>query len=124
MDHPLICQEDPYAYVVASFQAPPSLDYVPGPEYPHSPDFVPELVYLEFMPLEDESDSKEDPEEDDDEDPEEDPTNYPADGGDDGNDEDESSEYDEDDDVDIEGDEEEEVQHCPANSISSCFKSC
>ncbi|GJZ27529.1 putative reverse transcriptase domain-containing protein [Tanacetum coccineum] len=26
--------EDPYAYVVASFQAPPSPDYVPGPEEP------------------------------------------------------------------------------------------
>ncbi|GJY39863.1 hypothetical protein Tco_0426227, partial [Tanacetum coccineum] len=26
--------EDPHAYVVAIFQAPPSLDYVPGPEEP------------------------------------------------------------------------------------------
>ncbi|GKG12055.1 hypothetical protein Tco_0346292, partial [Tanacetum coccineum] len=33
--------EDPYAYVVAAFQAPPSPDYVSGPEYPPSPDFVP-----------------------------------------------------------------------------------
>ncbi|GKE71184.1 hypothetical protein Tco_1529256 [Tanacetum coccineum] len=45
--------EDPYAYVVAAFQAPPSLDYVPGPEYPPSPEFVPEPVYPEFMPPED-----------------------------------------------------------------------
>ncbi|GKE72497.1 hypothetical protein Tco_1534538 [Tanacetum coccineum] len=130
--------EDPYAYVVAPFQAPPSPDYVSGPEYPPSPDFVPE-----FMPLEDEvlpaeeqplpaavsptadspgyvpeSDPEEDPEEDDDEDPEEDPANYPADGGDDGDDEDESSDDDEDDDVDIEGDEEEEEEHpAPADSI-------
>ncbi|GJZ00869.1 hypothetical protein Tco_0518298 [Tanacetum coccineum] len=46
--------EDPYAYVVAAFQAPPSPDYVPGLEYPPSPDFVSELVYPEFMPPEDE----------------------------------------------------------------------
>ncbi|GKA59393.1 hypothetical protein Tco_0758706, partial [Tanacetum coccineum] len=90
--------EDPYAYVVAGFQAPPSPDYMSGPKYPPSPDFVPELVYPEFMPPEDEvlpaeeqplpaavsptadslgyvleSDPKEDPEEDEDEDPKEDP---------------------------------------------------
>ncbi|GJY76557.1 hypothetical protein Tco_0481673, partial [Tanacetum coccineum] len=102
--------------------------YVSGPEYPHLPDFVPEPVYPEFMPQEDEvlpaeeqplpaalsptADSPgyvpgSDLEEDDDEDPEEDPTDYPADGGDDGDDEDESSDDDKDDDVDIEGDEEE-----------------
>ncbi|GKE51837.1 hypothetical protein Tco_1486993, partial [Tanacetum coccineum] len=108
VDGPPVMPEDPYAYVVAAFQAPPSLDYVSGPEYPPSPHFVPEPVYLEFMPLEDEvllaeeqplptavsptadspcyvpeSDPEEDPEEDDDEDPQEDPTDYPADGGDD-----------------------------------------
>ncbi|GKA25859.1 reverse transcriptase domain-containing protein [Tanacetum coccineum] len=133
VDGPPVMPEDPYAYVVAAFQAPPSPDYVPGPEYPPSPDFVPEPVYPEFMPPEDEvlpaeeqplpaalsptadspgyvpeSDPEEDPEEDDDEDPEEDPADYPADGGDDGDDEDESSDDDEDDDVDIKGDEEEE----------------
>ncbi|GJS78717.1 hypothetical protein Tco_0728598 [Tanacetum coccineum] len=98
-----------YAYVVVAFQAPPSPDYVSGPEYPPLPDFVPELVYLEFMPPEDEvlpakeqplptavlptadspgyvheSDPEEDPEDDDVEDPKEDPANYPANGGDDG----------------------------------------
>ncbi|GKD75791.1 hypothetical protein Tco_1334073 [Tanacetum coccineum] len=50
--------EDPYAYVVEAFQAPPSPDYVPGPEEPEqappSPEFVLEPVYLEFMPPEDE----------------------------------------------------------------------
>ncbi|GJW77902.1 hypothetical protein Tco_0139584 [Tanacetum coccineum] len=100
--------EDLYAYVVAAFQAPPSPDYVPGPEEPKqaplSPEFVPEPVYLEFMPSKDdvllseekqlpivasptadspgyipESDPEEDPEEDDDEDPEEDPADYPTD---------------------------------------------
>ncbi|GJV79674.1 hypothetical protein Tco_1515544 [Tanacetum coccineum] len=34
VDGPLVMPEDPYAYVIAAFQAPPSLDYVPGPEEP------------------------------------------------------------------------------------------
>ncbi|GJW90648.1 hypothetical protein Tco_0168201 [Tanacetum coccineum] len=143
VDGPLVMPEDPYAYVVAAFQAPPSLDYVPGPEYPPSPDFVPEPVYLEFMPPEDEvlpaeeqpspvaasptadspgyvseSDPEEDPEEEDDEDPEEDHADYPTDGGDDGDDEDESSDDDEDDDVDIKEDKEEEEHPAPADSIA------
>ncbi|GJT79541.1 hypothetical protein Tco_1053883 [Tanacetum coccineum] len=33
VDGPPVMPEDPYAYVVAAFQAPPSPDYVPGPEY-------------------------------------------------------------------------------------------
>ncbi|GKA08159.1 hypothetical protein Tco_0687490 [Tanacetum coccineum] len=100
-----VMPEDLYAYVVAAFQAPPSPEYVPGPEEPQAPlplDFIPEPVYPEFMPAEDEvflaeeqplpatalptdqspgyildSDLEEDPEEDD-EDPEEDPADYPA----------------------------------------------
>ncbi|GJT25268.1 hypothetical protein Tco_0895205, partial [Tanacetum coccineum] len=135
VDGPPVMPKDPYAYVVATFQAPPSPDYVPGPEYPPSSEFVPEPVYLEFMPPEDdvlpaeeqplpaavsptadspgyvpESDPKDDPEEDDDEDP----ADYLADGGDNGDDEDESSNDDEDDDVDIKGDEEEHP--APADS--------
>ncbi|GKE59778.1 hypothetical protein Tco_1510145, partial [Tanacetum coccineum] len=89
--------------------APPSPVYVP---------YVPEPVYSEFMPPEDEPDPKEDPKEDDDEDPKEDPTDYPADGGDDGDDEDGSSDDDEDDDVDIKGDEEEEEHPAPADSTA------
>ncbi|GKA07348.1 hypothetical protein Tco_0686572 [Tanacetum coccineum] len=77
-----------------SYPAPPSPDYVPGPEEPEQapplPDLIPKSVYLEFMPPKDESDSEEDPEDD--------PADYPADGGDDGNDEDESSDNNEDDD--------------------------
>ncbi|GJZ87396.1 hypothetical protein Tco_0659006 [Tanacetum coccineum] len=121
VDGPPVMPEDPYAYVVASFQAPPSPDYVPGPEYPSLLEFVLEPVYPEFMPSEDEilpaeeqplpaaispttkspsyvpkSDPEEDPEEDDDEDPEEDP----------------------DEDVDIEGDEEEEEHPAPADSTA------
>ncbi|GJR25766.1 hypothetical protein Tco_1101998 [Tanacetum coccineum] len=118
VDGPPVMLEDPYAYVVAAFQAPPSPDYVSGPEYPPSPDFVPKPVYLEFMPPEDESDPEEDPKEDDYEDPEEDPANYPADGGDDGDDEDESSDDDKDDDVDIEEDEEEEEHPASADSTA------
>nr|GEY89671.1 hypothetical protein [Tanacetum cinerariifolium] len=34
-------------------KAPPSPDYVPGPEYPRTPEFVSGPVYLEFMPPED-----------------------------------------------------------------------
>ncbi|GKE59211.1 hypothetical protein Tco_1498396 [Tanacetum coccineum] len=137
--------DDPYVQV--ALQAPPSPDYIPGPEEPQSPpppDFVPEPVYLEFMPPEDEilpaeeqplpaadsptadspgyipeSDPKEDPEEDDDEDPKEDLVDYPADRGDDDDDEDESSEDDEDNDVDIEADDDEEEEHpAPADSTA------
>ncbi|GKD91441.1 hypothetical protein Tco_1366948 [Tanacetum coccineum] len=96
--------EDPYAYVEVALQEPPP------------PDFVPEHVYLEFMPPEDdvlpaeeqplpaavsstadspgyitESDPKEDPEEEDDEDPEEDPADYPTNRDDKEDEEEESS---------------------------------
>ncbi|GJW25862.1 putative reverse transcriptase domain-containing protein [Tanacetum coccineum] len=119
--------EDPY--VEAALQAPPSPDYVSGPEYPPSPEFVPEPVYPEFMPPEDEvfpaeeqplpatvsptADSPgyiadSDPEEDE-EDPEEDPIDYPADGGDDDDDDDEEEDED---------DKEEEEEHpAPTDSI-------
>ncbi|GJS11383.1 hypothetical protein Tco_0368179 [Tanacetum coccineum] len=33
-DGPPIMLEDPYAYIVAAYQAPPSLDYMPGFEEP------------------------------------------------------------------------------------------
>ncbi|GKA99000.1 putative reverse transcriptase domain-containing protein, partial [Tanacetum coccineum] len=114
----------------------------PYVQSPPPPDFVPEPVYPEFMPPEDEilpaeeqplpaadsptadspgyipeSDPEEDPEEDDDKDPEEDPADYPANRGDDGDDEDEPS--DEDKEVDIEADEEEEEEHpAPADSTA------
>nr|GEV00628.1 putative reverse transcriptase domain-containing protein [Tanacetum cinerariifolium] len=108
--------EDPYVEV--ALQAPPSPDYIPGPEEPeqapplpdyvpgpeHSPEYVPEFDLEAYL------------EEDDDEDPEEDPVDYPADGRDDGDDEKGSSEDDEDDDMDIEADEEEE-HPAPADSV-------
>ncbi|GJZ90577.1 hypothetical protein Tco_0662504 [Tanacetum coccineum] len=137
VDGPPMMPKDPYAYVVAAFQALPFPDYVPVPEEPEhaslSPKFVPKPVYLEFMPPEDKvfpaeelplsvavsptTDSpgymaNSDPEEDE-EDPKEDPTDYPVDGGDD-NDDDESSDDDEDDDdddVEEDEDEEDEEEH-------------
>ncbi|GJW70312.1 hypothetical protein Tco_0127229 [Tanacetum coccineum] len=123
-------------------EAPPSPDYVPGPEEPEqappSPvyvPYVPESVYTKFMPPKDEvflveeqplpaavlptADSpgyvpEEDLEEDDDKDPEEDPADYPTNRGDDYDDEDESS----DDDVDIKEDEEEEEHLAPTDSTT------
>ncbi|GKC51988.1 hypothetical protein Tco_1074733, partial [Tanacetum coccineum] len=103
---------------------------------PPLPDFVPELVYLEFTPPEDEVFpaeeqplpaaaspgyvSESDSEEDTVEDPKEDPVDYPADRGDDGDDEDESSD-DDDDDVDIEGDKEKEEHPTPADYTTISF---
>ncbi|GKA22740.1 hypothetical protein Tco_0708702 [Tanacetum coccineum] len=133
VDGPPIMPEDPYAYIMAAYQVPPSPDYIPGPEEPQSPpplDFVPEPMYPEYIPQEDEilpaeeqplpaaasptadspgyvpeSDLEEEPEEDD-EDPEEDPADYPADRDDDDDDEDEDE------------DEEEEEEHpAPADSV-------
>nr|GFC79564.1 hypothetical protein [Tanacetum cinerariifolium] len=55
VDGPPVMPEDPYAYVVASFQALPPPDYVSGPEEPEqappSPiyiPYVPEPVYPEY----------------------------------------------------------------------------
>ncbi|GJZ12465.1 hypothetical protein Tco_0547695 [Tanacetum coccineum] len=106
-------------------QAPPSPDYVPGPEHvddeivaedqPYAEDASPTAQSPDYVPK---SDPEADPEEDDDEDPEEDPVDYPADGGDDGDDEDEPSKEDEDDDVDMEADEDEEEEEHPAPADS------
>ncbi|GJT91393.1 putative reverse transcriptase domain-containing protein [Tanacetum coccineum] len=97
-------------YVQVILQAPPSSDYVPGPEEPEQALPLPVYVFLAeeqplptaLSPITDTPGyiADLDPEED----PEEDPTNYPADRGDDDYDEDESSDDDEDD-VDIEEDE-------------------
>ncbi|GJT23518.1 hypothetical protein Tco_0893455 [Tanacetum coccineum] len=89
--------EDPY--LEAALQAPPSPDYVSGPEEPEQAPPSPDYVL--------EPDPEADPEEDDDEDPEEDPIDYPADGGDNGDDE-MDIEEDEDADMDIDADEEDE----------------
>ncbi|GJY71607.1 putative reverse transcriptase domain-containing protein [Tanacetum coccineum] len=47
-----IMLEDPYAYIMAAYQVPPSPDYMPGPEEPQSPpplDFVPEPEFTRIM---------------------------------------------------------------------------
>ncbi|GKF68079.1 hypothetical protein Tco_0197758, partial [Tanacetum coccineum] len=97
VDGPPIMLEDPYAYIMAAYQVPPSPDYIPGPEVPLSPNYIPgpeepqSPLLLDF----------EEPEEDDD-DPEEDLADYPADREDD---------VDDDDDEDEDEDEEEEEEH-------------
>ncbi|GJT58396.1 putative reverse transcriptase domain-containing protein [Tanacetum coccineum] len=145
--------------------APPSPDYIPGPEDPqtppvpqdederepmfiqaHDPDYVPEPIYPEYIPLEDEhelpaeeqplppvdsptaespgyvteSDPEEDPEEYEDDETEDGPVDYPMDGGDDGDDDDGDSSRDdaddEDEDEDEEDEEEEEEHLAPADS--------
>ncbi|GKD37515.1 hypothetical protein Tco_1257722, partial [Tanacetum coccineum] len=141
VDGPPVMPKDPYAYVVATFQAPSFPNYMPVPKEPEqappSPVYVPyvlELAYPEFMPPEDEvlpaeeqplpatllptADSsgyvpESDPEEDPEEDDDEDPKEDPADYPADGGDDGD----DEDDDVDIEEDEEEEEHLAPADSI-------
>nr|GEV23526.1 hypothetical protein [Tanacetum cinerariifolium] len=141
--------------------APPSPDYIPGPEEPqtppapqdkdghelmfiqtHDPNFVPEPIYPEYIPLKDEhillakeqplppvlspttespgyvaeSDPEEDPKEYKEDEAEDGPVNYPMDGGDD-DDDGNSSWYDADDeDEDNEEEEEEEEHLAPADS--------
>ncbi|GJR98283.1 hypothetical protein Tco_0270457 [Tanacetum coccineum] len=117
---PIMPEVPPSPDYIPGPEGPPSPDYVPGPEEPeHAPpspiyiNFVPEPVYLEFLPVDDEvfpaeeqpmpaadspthqspgyiseSDPEEDLEEDDEEDPEEDLADYPADRGDDDDDDD------------------------------------
>ncbi|GKA29891.1 hypothetical protein Tco_0716136 [Tanacetum coccineum] len=117
VEGPPIMPEDPHAYMVAIFQAPSSLDYVPSPEEPEqSP---PSPVYLPYVPEPSpgyihESNLKED----DEEDPEEDPANYLSDRGDDGDDEESSDDDDVEEDEEDEDEEEEEEEHLtPANPV-------
>nr|GFC51380.1 hypothetical protein [Tanacetum cinerariifolium] len=150
VDRPPVMPEDPYAYVVAAFQALPPPDYVSGPEEPEQAPpslvyitYVPEPVYPEYIPPEDdvfpaeeqplpaaasptaespgyipESDLDEDPEEDDDEDLEEDPADYPVDHDDDDEEEEPSGDdADEEDEEQDEDDDDEEEEH-PASADS------
>ncbi|GJV73467.1 hypothetical protein Tco_1493462 [Tanacetum coccineum] len=142
--------------------APPSPDYIPGPEDPqtppvpqdederepmfvqaHDPDYVPEPIYPEYIPLEDEhefpaeeqplppvdsptaespgyvteSDPEEDPEEYEDDETEDGPVDYPMDGEDDGDDDDGDSSGDDADGEDEDDEDEEEEEHlAPADS--------
>ncbi|GKD15504.1 hypothetical protein Tco_1199911, partial [Tanacetum coccineum] len=144
--------------------APPSPDYIPSPKDPqtppvpqdkderepmfvqvHDPDYMPEPIYPEYIPLEDEhefpaeeqplplvdsptaespryvteSDPEKDPEEYEDDDTEDGPVDYPMDGGDDGDDDDGDSSGNDANgkDEDDEDEEEEEEEHLdPADS--------
>nr|GEY63867.1 putative reverse transcriptase domain-containing protein [Tanacetum cinerariifolium] len=120
--------------------APPSPDYIPGLEepqtpltpqdedehepmfiQPHDPDFVPEPIYPEYIPLEDEHIllTKEQPlpPEYEDDKIEDGLVDYPMDGGDDGDDDDgDSSGNDADDEDKDEEDEEEEEHLAPIDS--------
>ncbi|GKC15439.1 hypothetical protein Tco_1012221, partial [Tanacetum coccineum] len=134
--------------------APPSPDYIPDPEEPQTPlvlhdederepmfiqahdtNYMPEPIYPEYIPLEDEhvfpaeeqplppvdsptaespgyvakSDPEEEPKEYKDDEIEDGPVDYPMDGGDDGDDDDNDSSGDDADDEDE--DEEEEEEH-------------
>ncbi|GJZ23239.1 hypothetical protein Tco_0560698 [Tanacetum coccineum] len=136
--------------------APPSPDYISGPEDPqtppvpqdedkrepmfvqaHDPDYVPEPIYHEYIPLEDEyefpvkeqplplvdsptaespgyvteSDPEEDPEEYEDDETEDGPVDYLIDGGDDGDDDDGDLSRDDANDEDEDEDKEEEEEH-------------
>nr|GEY31609.1 hypothetical protein [Tanacetum cinerariifolium] len=108
VDGPPMMPEDPYAYVVAAFQAPPSPDYVHRTRY-SQPLHAAVLPTTESPGYIADSDPKEDPAED--------PTDYSADGGDVDDDNDGSSDDNEDDDDDVEEDEEEEEHPALADSI-------
>ncbi|GKA86540.1 reverse transcriptase domain-containing protein [Tanacetum coccineum] len=120
--------------------APPSPDYIPGPEEPHTPpvpqdederapmliqphdpDYVPEPIYPEYIPLEDEHEFLDDPEEYEDDETEDGLVDYPMDGGDDGDDDDDDSFGDDanDKDEDEGGDEDEEEEEHPAPADSA-----
>ncbi|GJW58316.1 reverse transcriptase domain-containing protein [Tanacetum coccineum] len=90
--------------------APPSPDYVPGPEHPPSPDYVP-------GPEHPPSPAEEDPEED----PEEDHADYPADGRDDDDepfdDDDDDTDDEDEEPFEDEDDDEEEEHLAPADSV-------
>ncbi|GJR66719.1 putative reverse transcriptase domain-containing protein [Tanacetum coccineum] len=120
--------------------APPSPDYIPGPEDPqtppvpqdedesepmfvqeHDPNYVSEPVYPEYIPLEDKhSDPEEDPEEYEDDETEDGPVDYPMDGGDDVDDDDGDSSRDDadDEDEDDKDKDEEEEEHFNAPATS------
>ncbi|GKA45233.1 reverse transcriptase domain-containing protein [Tanacetum coccineum] len=148
--------------------APPSPDYIPGPEDPqtppvpqdederepmfvqaHDPDYMPEPIYPEYIPLEDEheflaeeqplppvdsptaespgyvteSDPEEDPEEYEDDETKDGPVDYPIDGGDDGDDDDGDSSRDDanDEDEDKEDEEDKEEEEHLASADSTTF---
>nr|GEZ11721.1 hypothetical protein [Tanacetum cinerariifolium] len=127
--------------IVYGYDGLPMLSVAPpSPDYPHDPDFVPEPIYPEYIPLEDEhvlsaeeqplppiispiaespeyvaeSDLKEDPEEYKADETEDGLVNYPMDVGDDGDDDDGDSSGD---DADKDKDEEEQEHLALVDSV-------
>nr|GFC77462.1 hypothetical protein [Tanacetum cinerariifolium] len=110
---------DPYAQLV--MKAPPSPDYIPGPEAPPSPDYIPGPEYPEFLPPADDvspgyimdSESKMDPEEEDGDDEkfEGDSINYPTNRGDNDGDDLLENDVDDEDEEESSDSEEEEEEH-------------
>ncbi|GKE42351.1 hypothetical protein Tco_1469635, partial [Tanacetum coccineum] len=101
--------------------APPSLDYVPGPEHPPSPDYVPgpehppspvEVPYVPEVEYPEYYVADSDPDKDPEEDPKEDHAYYPADGGDSDDDP-----FDDDDDDDDTDDEDEDDDESPQTKV-------
>nr|GEV87994.1 putative reverse transcriptase domain-containing protein [Tanacetum cinerariifolium] len=80
---------------------------------PHDPDYVPEPMYPEYIPLEDEHvlPAEEQPLPPEDDESEGGPVDYPMDGGDDGDDDDGNSSGDDADDEDEDDEEEEKEEH-------------
>nr|GEV95102.1 retrotransposable element Tf2 [Tanacetum cinerariifolium] len=121
--------------------APPSPDYIPGPEEPHTPpapqnkdkhelmfiqphdpDFMSKPIYPEYIPLEDEhillTEEQPLPPEYEEDETEDGPVDYPIDEGDEGDDDDgDTSGYDADDKDEDEDDEEEEEHLAPADFL-------
>nr|GEZ38327.1 hypothetical protein [Tanacetum cinerariifolium] len=116
VDGPPVMPEDPYAYVVAAFQALPPPNYVPGPEEPEQAPPSPPLLAA-ASPTADSPGYI--PEFDPDEDPEEDPADYPADHDNEEEEEKEPSgdDADEEDKEQDEDDDDEEEEH-PASADS------
>nr|GEY23000.1 hypothetical protein [Tanacetum cinerariifolium] len=116
VDGMLMMPKDPYTYVEAALQAPPSPDYMPSPKEPEQAPPLPEfplpaaiLLIADSPRYITKSDPEEYPEEDD-EDPEEDPADYPIDR----EDVEEEEEFSGDDVDDEEEDEDEEEEENPA----------
>ncbi|GKF70191.1 hypothetical protein Tco_0203248, partial [Tanacetum coccineum] len=96
--------------------APPSPDYIPGPEDPQTPLVPRDEDEREPMFVQAHDPDYEDPEEYEDDETEDGPVDYPMDGGDYGDDDDDDSSRDDVDDMDEDDEDEEEEHLAPADS--------
>nr|GEV33613.1 putative reverse transcriptase domain-containing protein [Tanacetum cinerariifolium] len=111
----LIMEAPPSPDYIPGPEAPPSPDYISGPEAPPSPDYIPGPEYPEYQPPADDPEIEPEEEDGDNEKSEEDSIEYPTSGGDDDADDDgdDLSEDDADDEEEEESldSEEEEEEH-------------